>query len=335
MKKSILIIQTAFIGDTILASAFARQVSVNYPDHEIHFLLRKGNESVIDGLPFIKKVWIWDKKQNKLRALYRLIKELGYYNFQIVFNIHRYFNSGLITFFTRAKFKVGFIQNPLSLFYTHKVHHQIPYTEDGRVLHEVERNFKLLKKLKPEATLPMPNKPELPITEADFEKVKNLKTTSYVVVAPASVWATKQWPWESYRDLVGRLALSYQVYLIGAPDDKELCEKVRAESNAVNLAGKLSLKQSAALMKDAKRVFVNDSAPVHLASAVNAPTTAFFCATIKEFGYGPLADDSIILESPEQLSCRPCGLHGGNHCPKLHFKCALNISILAAEKTIS
>jgi heptosyltransferase-2 len=74
-------------------------------------------------------------------------------------------------------------------------------------------------------------------------------------------------------------------------------------------------------MRDAAMNFVNDSAPMHFSSAMNAPTTAFYCSTIPEFGFGPLSDRSRIVESNEDLACRPCGLHGKKSCPLGHFKC--------------
>ena len=61
--------------------------------------------------------------------------------------------------------------------------------------------------------------------------------------------------------------------------------------------------------------YVNDSAPMHMASAVNAPTTAIYCSTIPSFGFGPVATDSVIVETKKELECRPCGLHGRKKCP--------------------
>lgn len=63
-------------------------------------------------------------------------------------------------------------------------------------------------------------------------------------------------------------------------------------------------------MHDAQMNYVNDSAPMHLASAMNAPTAAIFCSTIPEFGFGPLSDDSRVIQIQKPLACRPCGLHG-------------------------
>jgi heptosyltransferase-2 len=97
-------------------------------------------------------------------------------------------------------------------------------------------------------------------------------------------------------------------------------------SGIKNLCGQLSLRQSALLMKNARMNYMNDSAPLHLASAANAPTTAIFCSTIPNFGFGPLADDAVVIETKESLECRPCGLHGYKQCPKEHFNCAHSIS---------
>jgi heptosyltransferase-2 len=78
-------------------------------------------------------------------------------------------------------------------------------------------------------------------------------------------------------------------------------------------------------MRTALMNYVNDSAPLHFASAVNAPVTAVYCSTIPAFGFGPLSDERFIVEIPEPLECRPCGLHGYKACPLGHFNCAYHI----------
>ena len=79
-------------------------------------------------------------------------------------------------------------------------------------------------------------------------------------------------------------------------------------------------------MESATRNYVNDSGPLHLASSVNAPVTAFFCSTTPNFGFGPLSENSAIVEV-ENLDCRPCGLHGHKTCPKGHFECAEKMNV--------
>jgi ADP-heptose:LPS heptosyltransferase len=336
---TILILQTAFIGDTILASHFARAVKDQYPNAKIHFFLRKGNESVIQGLPTIEKVWIWDKEGGKTKNLIKLIFEMRKIRFDMVFNLHRHFNSGFVTALMKSRFKVGFKQNPLSFFYTQKVNHLIPHKTMSGVWHEVQRNLQLLQKAEPSYKIVDNSKiykPELPLQEKHFSKVAPHVVGNYFVVAPASVWFTKAWSELKYRELTVELAKRGKVLFIGAGSDKELCDRIRADiSNTENLCGQLNLLDSAALMKKAKRVFVNDSAPLHLASCVNAKTTAIFCSTVQEFGYTPLADDSVVVDVGNSLSCRPCGLHGYKACPLTHFKCAEEIEIKRVLATIS
>jgi ADP-heptose:LPS heptosyltransferase len=85
-------------------------------------------------------------------------------------------------------------------------------------------------------------------------------------------------------------------------------------------------------MSKAQMNYVNDSGPMHLASATNAPTTAIYCSTIPSFGFGPLSSRSIAVELEEKLDCKPCGIHGHAACPKQHFKCG---NLLTAEKVFS
>jgi heptosyltransferase-2 len=160
--------------------------------------------------------------------------------------------------------------------------------------------------------------------QSDLDFVSQWKNEPYYCLAPASVWFTKQAPHAVWQYVMEKFdEEGIQFYLIGGPADHELCEDIKVFSqrnNVHNLAGKLSLMQSAALMKDAKRNFVNDSGPLHIASAGNAPVSAFFCSTTPEFGFGPLSDDSSVIEV-KNLACRPCGLHGHKACPKGHFQC--------------
>jgi heptosyltransferase-2 len=239
----------------------------------------------------------------------------------------------------KSPFKAGFQQNPLSFFYTHKVNHLIPHKTLSGVWHEVQRNLQLLQKALPNLVIGDNSKiykPELPLLEKHFTKVAPYISQDYFVIAPASVWFTKAWSEHKYRELTIELAKMGKVFFIGAPTDKELCDRIREGiSNTENLCGPLNLLDSAALMKNAKRVFVNDSAPLHLASSVNAKTTAIFCSTVQEFGYTPLADDSIVVDMGNSLSCRPCGLHGYKACPLNHFKCAEEIEVKRVLATIS
>ncbi|RZK16977.1 MAG: glycosyltransferase family 9 protein, partial [Hymenobacter sp.] len=151
----------------------------------------------------------------------------------------------------------------------------------------------------------------------------------YVCLAPTSVWFTKQYPEEKWLELLAALPPNLPVYLLGGPPDTAACERLAqaaARPGLVNLSGKLSLLASAALLRGAVLNYVNDSAPLHLCSAVDAPVCAIFCSTVPAFGFGPLSTFSRIVEHPGPLACRPCGLHGHARCPLGHFRCAREIA---------
>jgi heptosyltransferase-2 len=147
------------------------------------------------------------------------------------------------------------------------------------------------------------------------------------------VWFTKQFPKEKWVELINLLPESKMVFLLGSAADRVLCDAIKTELRNTkpecifNLAGQLSFLESAALMKDAQMNYVNDSAPMHMASAMNAPVTAVFCSTIPSFGFTPLSDVAKIVETAKKLDCRPCGLHGYQACPQGHFHCAWSIDV--------
>ncbi len=317
--RKILIIQTAFIGDAILMTAILEKWHKFFPNDKLDILIRKGNEGIFTNHLFLNNIFIWDKKTQKYRNLFRLISKIRSENYNFVINLQRFLSTGLLTSFSKSKISVGFDKNPLSFLFTEKVSHQIQ-----KNIHEVERNLKLIEKFT-DASFQMP---QIYPSESDFEKVKNFKNSIYICIAPTSVWFTKQFPAKKWVEFINILDKNITIYLLGAKNDFDFCEMIRFTSkNIENLAGKLSLLESAALMKDAKMNFVNDSAPLHLASAVNAPTTAIFCSTIIDFGFFPLSKNAKIIEIRENLECRPCGLHGLKSCPQKHFFCAEKINV--------
>lgn len=322
--NKILFIQTAFLGDVILATAAIAEAKRIFPNASIDVLVKKGNESLLQNNPSIHNIYIFNKSNKKLSEIFRLTNIFRANRYDIVFNFHRFGSSGIITLLSGAKKKYGFKKNPFSWSYTKKFEHNI-----GNGQHEVERNLQLLQEFGAATTA----QPELYPSQENYEKVKPYKTQTYYCIAPASVWFTKQLPEHKWIELIQILGTKHCIYLLGAPNDVELCERLQINSkqnNIINLAGKLSLLESAALMKDAKRNYVNDSGPLHIASAMNAPVTAFFCSTITDFGFGPLSNDKQVLEV-KNLDCRPCGLHGYKACPLGHFKCG-EINLLSVKK---
>lgn len=173
------------------------------------------------------------------------------------------------------------------------------------------------------------SKPRLYPSAEDEKLIAPCIKSPMITISPASVWFTKQYPADKWIKFIDHLSHDHTIYLLGAPGDKALAEQIKkgsAHPGIQILCGGLSFLQSAALMQHAIMNYVNDSAPMHFASAVNAPVTAVYCSTLPSFGFGPLSDVSFIVEKEEPLYCRPCGLHGRKECPEGHFKCAYDIT---------
>lgn len=320
--QKVLVIQTAFIGDVVLASALLESLHQAFPAAELDILVRKGNESLFKGHPFIHATLVWDKQKAKYKHLWQMLTQIRTTRYDAVINLQRYAATGFLTAFSGAKEKIGFDKNPFSTFFTKVIEHRMGSSSG---LHEIERNQLLL--YWSNAKLCMP---KLYPTHADIEYVAPFKKGKYICIAPSSVWMTKQFPPEKWVAFLQQLPEDLMVYILGGPGDYDLCQSILDQgkhAQSVNLAGKCNFLQSAALMKDAVMNYVNDSAPMHFCSSVNAPVTAIYCSTIPEFGYGPLSTKSFIVQINKNLSCRPCGLHGKKECPELHFDCGYKIEI--------
>jgi heptosyltransferase II len=333
----ILVIQTASIGDVILATPVMEKLHSSYPDAEISLLVKKGMEGLFAGHPFLHELIAWDKSR-KYADYFRILKKIRATKFDAVINIQRFALTGLLTGLSGSPLRIGFDKNPFSFLFTKKIKHEI-----GSGLHEVNRNLRLIEHL----TDGMLTKPKLYPSEKDFASVQQYKNGRYLTISPASLWFTKQFPEEKWVEFIKTHPLGppllgregevanpqddgWLIYLLGSKADRELCDRIvknAGNKNCISLAGELTFLQSAALMKDAVMNYTNDSAPMHLCSAVNAPVTVVYCSTVPSFGFGPLSDSSFIVETKENLACRPCGLHGFRACPERHFNCAKMIPV--------
>jgi heptosyltransferase II len=317
--KTVLVIQTASIGDVILATPVIEKIHSSFPDAKIDLLVNKGNQPLFNNHPFLNEVMTWNKSNNKYTDLLRILKVIRKNRYDAVINLQRFASTGFLTAFSGARIRTGFSKNPFSFLFSTSVPHII---RTG--VHEAVRNLSLIGEITGFGNV----KPKIYPSPEDFSAISGYNVIPYFTVSPGSLWFSKRFPPEKWIEVLMKVDKNIRVLFLGSGSDSELCDQIISSSgllNSVNLAGKLSLLGSAALMKGAIMNFTNDSAPMHLASAVNAPVTVVFCSTVPEFGFGPLSDRSNIIETHEALACRPCGLHGFQACPEKHFKCATTI----------
>jgi heptosyltransferase-2 len=327
MKTKILIIQTAFIGDVILTLPVA-QVLKNETECIIDFLCIPDVADLVKKSKYIDNVIIYDKKNHDkgIRKLYRLSRRIRFSGYDLIISPHRSARSAFLAWRGKSTQSISFDKSALSLLYNDKV----TYIKN---IHEIQRNLKLLEPtgIKVDTIV----RPEIFIHESD-EKVINLLFKKFgisnenkpVTIAPGSVWMTKRYPPEKFVKLLDILSVK-DIYFIlaGGKSDVEICKYITDETNNRNVfssAGKLTLTQSAELIRRSSVLITNDSAPLHLANAVGTKVIAIFGATVPEFGFFPYGKNDVIFQI-NGLKCRPCSIHGLNKCPVKTLDCLKKI----------
>lgn len=311
----ILIIHTAFIGDIVLSTPMITKIGETYPNAKIYYLTVPAGASILKNNPKLHKIISYDKKgmQKSWKNFWSLAMELRREKFDIVFCPHRYFRSMLLTFLTGAKQRIGYKTAPLSCLCTTK----IPFQKN---CHEVERLLSFIgtpAEKRYEINL-YPSEQDKAIWEKTKKEMRNYK--KILVIAAGSRWKTKQWPLEYFQKVIDELRKEREIaiVLIGGKEEKKI--RFCLNEGIRDLRGETTLLELTSILQGADYVLTNDSSPIHIASSSpKAKIIAIFGPTVKEFGFTPWSKHSVVLE--EELSCRPCGLHGGDSCPEKHFRC--------------
>ncbi|MDP2209670.1 MAG: lipopolysaccharide heptosyltransferase II [Bacteroidota bacterium] len=329
ISGKILIFQSAFIGDVILTLPMVQLLKKRYPSVAIDFVATKRASDVLQNHTDINEIIIYDKygEDKGYKGFKRLADLLKSKKYDAAIVPHRSIRSALLIYFSKIKTRIGFNRSAGRIFFTHIV----KYHYD---LHEVERNISLLKPLlietqKKELPRLYPGMADKNVVDKILFEEEILDTSRLIGIAPGSVWNTKRWTKEGYLQLVRKLiSEKYIVCLIGGNEDVKLCNEIinnTTVGGVINLSGKLTLLQSAELIRRCRVLITNDSSPVHLAAAVDTPVVAIFGATAPAFGFAPYSDGSVVVETVG-LKCRPCAIHGGNKCPVGTFDCMKRIT---------
>ncbi len=331
--KSILVVQTAFLGDVVLTTPFLRELRALEPEAEITFLTTPAGAQLLDPAPWGIHVIPYDKRGSErgFRGFGRKAWGLRRGRFDLVFCLHRSVRSALLSRATGSKEVWGFRESPARSLWHHSVRR-----EPGAF--EAEKNLSVLsEKYGVEFSLDQ-KLPELPVGAADAAAAAKLlgDCKNFAVIAPSSVWATKRWPAERFGTLSAYLSRSRPVVLLsgGGQEERDLCAAVEAAhrqaggGRILNLSGGTNLGTMKGVLSLASVAVTNDSAPLHMAIAMKVPGVGIFGPTVRSQGFFPLshAGQWKVVEK-EGLSCRPCGPHGHAKCPKGHFDCMRTLEV--------
>ena len=333
----VLVFQTSFTGDVVLTLPVLQALRERLPDVMIDMVVIPSVVPLLAHHPDIHTIIPYDKKRSErgIIAGLSLALALRKKKYDVAIIPHRSIRSALICYLAGIPRRIGFSTSAGRFLLSDVVRYQ----KDS---HEVVRNLSLLAPLGVS-----PGGKVLPLLYPSAEDVhrvdaflESFNTHAMVAVAPGSVWATKRWLPERFGELAGRLTREgLTVVLLGGAGDRPIGTIIETIANSnlvVNAMGKLSILQSAELIRRCKVAVTNDSSPLHLAVAMRTPVVAIFGATVPEFGFGPLGDHDVVIETAG-LDCRPCAIHGGDRCPISTFDCMKNIQVervLAAVQAI-
>jgi heptosyltransferase-2 len=326
---SSLVIQTSFLGDTVLTTPLLAQLANRGP---VDVVATPAAAALLAGHPAVRGIIAYDKRGRDagLGGLLSLGKRLRASRYDVAFLAQGSWRSAALALLAGIPQRVGFDTSSGRWLYTKRV----PYRDD---MHHAAR---LLQLARPNGREPTAEelRPSLAPGVAERDAVTALlgehgvaDGTALIGMAPGSVWGTKRWPF--YPQLAQELADAGRVVIVGGAADSELAKAIVATApTAIDATGRLSLLASAELIGRCGVLVTNDSAPLHLASAMGTPTVAIFGPTVPEFGFGPLAPASAVVGF-DALPCRPCDRHGPARCPLGHHRCMRDLApTLVAER---
>jgi heptosyltransferase II len=314
-----LLIQTAFLGDVVLTTPLLAALAERYGPVDV--VTTPAAAALVETHPAVGTVLRYDKRgaDRGLIGLWRLGARLRARSYARAYLPHRSWRSAALALLARARERIGFADSPARATYTRQVRRP-------RAGHEVERLLALAGD-RPAAAAPPPVHVALTADDraaADAWLRERGVGDGFVAMAPGSIWGTKRWP--GYPGLAA--ALEAPVVVVGGREDAALGEAVAAAApgRVHNAAGALGLRGSAALIARAAVLVTNDSAPLHLATAVGTPVVAVFGPTVPAQGFGPRGARDVVVEHPS-LPCRPCSAHGPEVCPLGHHRCMRELPV--------
>jgi lipopolysaccharide heptosyltransferase II len=324
LSSATLVIQTAFLGDVVLTTPLLSALAADHGPVDV--VTTPIAAPLLETHPAVRKVIPYDKRGSDRgwTGLRKVARRLQAEHYERAYLPHRSLRTAALGVLARIPSRIGF-SGTWSFLYTEARPKPVLGHESDRLLALADE---------PPGAYP----PQLRPTAADEQAAAALIDGAFVALAPGSIWGSKRWPY--YGELARQLADQVPVVLVGGQDDVGLGEEIlraatggKGRQRVVNACGKLTLRQSAALIGRASALITNDSAPLHLATAMGTPIVALFGPTVTEFGFGPLRAGDVAL-GVEELQCRPCSPHGPPQCPLGHHRCMRELTVEAVIAAI-
>jgi len=310
-----LVVRFSSIGDIVLTTPVVRCLKTQVEDAVVHYLVKEQYKSIIKDNPYIDKIYSLDSSFSKL------VKRLRKEHYHYIIDLHK----NLRTLELKTQLRIlTFTFNKLNFKKWLLVNFKINRLPD---IHIVDRYFKSVEAFDVRNDGKGLDYFISKSDVIDINKSGAEMDDGYIAFAIGSRHFTKQLPIDKIISLCNKI--NYPVVLLGGKEDFEKAETIKnsASNKVINYCGKLSINQSASIVKEAKLVISHDTGLMHIAAAFKKKIISIWGNTVPEFGMYPYLPDreSRIIEV-HGLSCRPCSKLGYKKCPKKHFKCMIDIN---------
>lgn len=285
----ILVIKPSSLGDIVHGMRIVHQLYEILPDIRIDWVIKKGLEDILYASGFVEKVFLFERGGGFL-SFVRLVKEIRTLKYDFVLDLQGLLRSAVLTAAARSKNKFGVADGrEFSTFFYSCIGEKCRQKQ----LHAIDRLVPFLEKIgvaNYNETLPL----EFKNSTLNGITRNKLAEKKYILLFPESRRLEKVWPF--FNELNSSLfkKKNFSLVVAGNYQDKDF-------PGSIDLRGKLKLSELPDLIKGASVVVTNDSAPLHIASAMGTSTVALFGPTEKEkYGPYPLEQKSSrILTAPD------------------------------------
>ncbi|MBN1154174.1 lipopolysaccharide heptosyltransferase II [candidate division KSB1 bacterium] len=327
----VLIIRLSSIGDILLTTPLIRILKRTYSDCRIDYVIKRQYQDLIAHHPGISKLYVYDKQrpEDSLAAIKKQVKQEHY---DVIIDIHRNFRSfylrtcahaGRVVRFKKYVLKRWLLVHLKLNLYNRTVPVYQRYINSMAKYNIVDDDEGLDLFIPADVSQSVDHR---------WHDVLNSKRGPIVGIAPGASYLTKRWIPQGFHEVAEYVIAKYNATIIffGNSDDREVVSAILqdmkvSKEHVYNLAGELSLMESASLLNYCDYLITNDTGLMHMATAFKVKVVAIFGSTTQELGFFPCSDDAAIVQHID-LKCRPCSHVGRHKCPEDHFKCMHDIT---------
>lgn len=315
IPNNILVIKLKQPGDVLVSTPVIAALKEAWPEAQVTYLVSRGTEDMVSGHPLLHDLLVVDRRNRGWRPFFSLFRELRRRRFDLVLELSGGDRGAFYTLVTRAQERVGFTR-PGQPFWQRRGVFTRLLPRPPVHMHMVEQNLEALRALGA-----APASPRLAFywNESVEQRIQELlrchglKPGAYAVMHPGAGWRFKCWTPAGYARVIGALEVDYGLPVVltasRAAHEQELMAALLAKCRAapINLTGQLTLKELGALIAKARLFFGVDSAPMHLAAAVNTPALVLFGPS-GAYNWGPWGEGHLVIQ--KDWPCVPCGADG-------------------------